>query len=168
MRSTLQGCDASVIVASTGNNTAEKDHPDNISLAGDGFDTVIKAKAAIDAVAQCRNRVSCADILAIAARDVIALVSSFVTLDHRAVSFTVFCLSNSWACYNQAGGPSYAVELGRMDGLTSTAASVTGKLPQPGFNLNQLTSLFAANGLSQSDMIALSGIVTSSSSIIDQ
>lgn len=168
MRSTLQGCDASVIVASTGNNTAEKDHPDNISLAGDGFDTVIKAKAAIDAVAQCRNTVSCADILAIAARDVIALVSSFVTLDLRAVSFTVFCLSNSWACYNQAGGPSYAVELGRMDGFTSTAASVTGKLPQPGFNLNQLTSLFAANGLSQSDMIALSGIVTNSSSIIDQ
>lgn len=116
----VEGCDASVIVASTGNNTAEKDHPDNISLAGDGFDTVIKAKAAIDAVAQCRNRVSCADILVIAARDVIAL----------------------------AGGPSYAVELGRMDGLRSTAASVTGKLPQPGFNLNQLTSLFAANGLS--------------------
>ncbi|CAL9770195.1 unnamed protein product [Musa acuminata subsp. burmannicoides] len=128
----VEGCDASVIVASTGNNTAEKDHPDNISLAGDGFDTVIKAKAAIDAVAQCRNRVSCADILAIAARDVIAL----------------------------AGGPSYAVELGRMDGLRSTAASVTGKLPQPGFNLNQLTSLFAANGLSQSDMIALSAAHT--------
>lgn len=57
----------------------------------------------------------------------------------------------------QSGGPSYAVELGRLDGLSSKAESVNGKLPQPAFNLNQLNSLFAANGLSQTDMIALSG-----------
>lgn len=57
----------------------------------------------------------------------------------------------------QAGGPSYAVELGRLDGLSSTASSVDGKLPPPSFNLDQLTSLFAANNLSQTDMIALSG-----------
>ncbi|KAF8406223.1 hypothetical protein HHK36_008308 [Tetracentron sinense] len=128
----VQGCDASVIVASTGSNTAEKDHPDNLSLAGDGFDTVIKAKAAVDAVSGCKNNVSCADILAMATRDVIAL----------------------------SGGPSYAVELGRLDGLSSTAASVNGKLPQPTFNLNQLNSMFAANGLSQADMIALSAAHT--------
>jgi peroxidase len=65
-----------VIIASSGNNTAEKDNPDNLSLAGDGFDTVIKAKAAVDAVASCKNKVSCADILAMATRDVIALVRS--------------------------------------------------------------------------------------------
>lgn len=57
----------------------------------------------------------------------------------------------------QAGGPSYAVELGRLDGLSSTAASVDGKLPHPSFDLNQLNSLFAANRLNQTDMIALSG-----------
>ncbi|KAL6013148.1 Peroxidase 51 [Asimina triloba] len=128
----VQGCDASVIVASTANNQAEKDHRDNLSLAGDGFDTVIKAKAAVDANPTCRNKVSCADILAMATRDVIALT----------------------------GGPSYAVELGRLDGLSSTAASVEGKLPQPTFNLNQLNSLFAAHGLSQADMIALSAAHT--------
>ncbi|KAF3440845.1 hypothetical protein FNV43_RR19131 [Rhamnella rubrinervis] len=128
----VQGCDASVIVASSGGNTAEKDHPDNLSLAGDGFDTVIKAKAAVDAVPSCKNKVSCADILALATRDVIAL----------------------------SGGPSYAVELGRLDGLSSTSASVNGKLPQPSFNLNQLNSLFAANGLTQTDMIALSAAHT--------
>lgn len=70
----MQGCDSSVIIASTPGNTAEKDHPDNLSLAGDGFDTVVKAKAAIDANPICKNRVSCADILAIATRDVIELV----------------------------------------------------------------------------------------------
>lgn len=128
----VQGCDASVLVASTGNNKAEKDHQDNLSLAGDGFDTVIKAKAAVDAVPQCRNKVSCADILALATRDVISL----------------------------AGGPSYTVELGRFDGLVSRASDVNGRLPQPTFNLNQLNSLFAANGLTQTDMIALSGAHT--------
>ncbi|KAF5752844.1 putative Peroxidase 73 precursor [Tripterygium wilfordii] len=127
----VQGCDASVIIASTSNNQAEKDHPDNLSLAGDGFDTVIKAKAAVEATS-CKNKVSCADILAMATRDVIAL----------------------------SGGPSYAVELGRLDGLSSTASSVEGKLPQPNFNLNQLNALFGANGLTQQDMIALSAAHT--------
>lgn len=128
----VQGCDASVIIASTSSNTAEKDNTDNLSLAGDGFDTVIKAKAAVDADPKCRNQVSCADILALATRDVIAL----------------------------SGGPSYAVELGRLDGLSSTASSVNGKLPKETFNLNQLNSLFAANGLTQTDMIALSAAHT--------
>ncbi|KAG6729010.1 hypothetical protein I3842_01G006100 [Carya illinoinensis] len=128
----VQGCDASVIIQSTGSNKAEKDHPDNLSLAGDGFDTVIKAKEAVDAVSSCTNKVSCADILAMATRDVIAL----------------------------SGGPSYAVELGRLDGLSSKASSVGGKLPQPTFNLNQLNSMFAAHGLSQTDMVALSAAHT--------
>ncbi|RLN40050.1 hypothetical protein C2845_PM01G27380 [Panicum miliaceum] len=128
----VEGCDASVILVSTGNDTAEKDHPNNLSLAGDGFDTVIKAKAALDAVPACTNQVSCADILALATRDVIAL----------------------------AGGPSYAVELGRLDGLVSLSTNVDGKLPPPSFDLDQLTTLFAANNLSQADMIALSAAHT--------
>uniref|UniRef100_A0ACD6A0W3 Uncharacterized protein n=1 Tax=Avena sativa TaxID=4498 RepID=A0ACD6A0W3_AVESA len=128
----VQGCDASVILVSTKNNTAEKDHVSNLSLAGDGFDTVIQAKAAVDAVPQCTNLVSCADILAMATRDVIAL----------------------------AGGPAYSVELGRLDGLSSTASSVDGNLPPPSFNLDQLTAIFAANNLSQADMIALSAAHT--------
>lgn len=128
----VNGCDASVIIQSRGNNKAEKDHPDNLSLAGDGFDTVIKAKAAVDAVAGCTNNVSCADILAIATRDVV----------------------------NLSGGPFWAVELGRFDGLTSTASSVNGKLPQPTDDLNRLNTLFASNGLSQAEMVALSGAHT--------
>ncbi|TVU40297.1 hypothetical protein EJB05_13755 [Eragrostis curvula] len=152
----FQGCDASVIVASTANNTAEKDHPNNLSLAGDGFDTVIKAKAAVDAVPQCRNKVSCADILTMATRDVIALVRNLqltlalsVGQKHKFQNVTTTLLV-------QAGGPSYAVELGRLDGLSSTASSVNGKLPAPFLNLDQLTAIFATNGLSQADMIALS------------
>lgn len=70
----IKGCDASVLIASP-NGDAEKDAPDNISLAGDGFDTVIKAKEAVEA--ECPGVVSCADILAIAARDVVALVNTY-------------------------------------------------------------------------------------------
>ncbi|XP_013606645.1 PREDICTED: peroxidase 73 [Brassica oleracea var. oleracea] len=128
----VNGCDASVMIQSTPNNKAEKDHPDNVSLAGDGFDVVIKAKKAIDAIPSCRNKVSCADILALATRDVIVA----------------------------AKGPSYTVELGRRDGLVSTAASVNGNLPGPNDNVDKLNKLFAKNKLTQDDMIALSAAHT--------
>ncbi|KAL7094984.1 hypothetical protein ACP275_11G138500 [Erythranthe tilingii] len=125
----VDGCDASVLIASP-NNDAEKDSPDNLSLAGDGFDTVAKAKLAVEA--QCPGIVSCADILALAARDVVLL----------------------------AGGPAYNVELGRRDGLVSQASRVAGNLPDPHFNLGQLNTMFATHGLSQTDMVALSGCHT--------
>ncbi|KAL6191731.1 hypothetical protein ACLB2K_038121 [Fragaria x ananassa] len=127
----VRGCDASVLIQSP-TNKAEKDHPDNLSLAGDGFDTVIKAKAAVDNDPNCRNKVSCADILALATRDVVRL----------------------------AGGPSYSVELGRRDGRVSSIASVQRRLPHPTFNLDQLNTMFSTHGLSQTDMIALSGAHT--------
>ena len=73
----LQGCDASVLLASSTSN-AEKDHPDNLSLAGDGFDTVIKAKQALDNNPSCKNKVSCADVLALATRDVVVLVCTHI------------------------------------------------------------------------------------------
>ncbi|KAE8716007.1 Peroxidase 16 [Hibiscus syriacus] len=53
----------------------EKDHPDDIPRARDGFDTVIKAKAAVDSNPRCRNKVTCAEILALATREVVLLVS---------------------------------------------------------------------------------------------
>ncbi|CAA0412675.1 Peroxidase 35 [Arabidopsis thaliana] len=128
----VNGCDASVMIQSTPTNKAEKDHPDNISLAGDGFDVVIKAKKALDAIPSCKNKVSCADILALATRDVVVA----------------------------AKGPSYAVELGRFDGLVSTAASVNGNLPGPNNKVTELNKLFAKNKLTQEDMIALSAAHT--------
>jgi peroxidase len=47
--------------------------------------------------------------------------------------------------------------LGRFDGLRSKDSDVSGRIPEPGFNLNQLNSLFAKDGLTQTEMIALSG-----------
>jgi len=48
---------------------------DGITLKPEGFNTVMSAKAAVDSDPQCRNMVSCADILALAARDAVFLVS---------------------------------------------------------------------------------------------
>jgi peroxidase len=127
----VRGCDASVLLtSSTGDD--ENHSGADLTLAPDAVDTIKKAKEAVDGDPQCANKVSCADILALAARDVVSLT----------------------------GGPYYEVELGRLDGKVSTRAAVKYSLPGPGFNLDQLNALFSANGLTQTDMIALSGAHT--------
>lgn len=66
----MKGCDGSVLLDSKGKNTAEKDGPPNISLHA--FYVIDNAKKAIESV--CPSVVSCADILALAARDAVVLV----------------------------------------------------------------------------------------------
>uniref|UniRef100_M8B9G8 Peroxidase n=1 Tax=Aegilops tauschii TaxID=37682 RepID=M8B9G8_AEGTA len=122
----VQGCDASVLISGPGD---EHSAGADTTLSPDALDLITRAKAAVDAVAGCSNKVSCADILALATRDVV----------------------------QQAGGPFYPVELGRLDGKVGTRAVVKHSLPGAGFSLDQLNKLFAANGLTQTDMIALSG-----------
>ena len=65
-----KGCDASVLLNSKGNNKAEKDGPPNASLHG--FYVIDNAKKAVEA--SCPGVVSCADILALAARDAVYVV----------------------------------------------------------------------------------------------
>ncbi|CAN6176962.1 unnamed protein product [Urochloa humidicola] len=122
----VRGCDASVLLS--GPDDEHSAGPDT-TLSPDALDLITRAKAAVDADAQCAYNVSCADILALAARDVVS----------------------------QTGGPYYQVELGRLDGKVGTRAVVKHSLPGAGFDLDQLNKLFAANGLTQTDMIALSG-----------
>ena len=67
----LKGCDASVLLSSKGKNTAEKDGPPNVSLHA--FFVIDNAKKELEA--SCPGVVSCADILALSARDAVVLVS---------------------------------------------------------------------------------------------
>ncbi|XP_020095667.1 peroxidase 5-like [Ananas comosus] len=124
----VRGCDASVLIDSTTNNTAEKDAPPNKSLRG--FEVIDNAKARLEQT--CKGIVSCADILAFAARDSIVLT----------------------------GGYSYKVPAGRKDGRVSVALETLGNLPPPSSDLTQLTQMFANKGFTQDEMITLSGAHT--------
>ncbi|KAM0970202.1 hypothetical protein FF1_018322 [Malus domestica] len=120
----IRGCDASVLLDSTRGNKAEKDGPPNISLHA--FYVIDNAKKQVEA--SCPGVVSCADILALAARDAVV----------------------------QSGGPNWAVPKGRKDGRTSKASESV-QLPGPTFNISQLQQSFFQRGLSLNDLVALSG-----------
>ncbi|OMO82209.1 Plant peroxidase [Corchorus olitorius] len=119
----VKGCEASVLLDSP---TAEKtSRANNGSLRG--LEVIGEAKAQIEA--QCPATVSCADIIAFAARD---------------------------SAYT-AGGIYYAVPAGRRDGLNSSADDVFPNLPGPDHNVTILAEKFANKGMSIDEMVTLSG-----------
>ncbi|XAR48699.1 Peroxidase [Bertholletia excelsa] len=121
----VRGCDASVLLDSKPGRPAEKASPMNSGLAG--FDVIDAAKAEIES--RCPSTVSCADILAFAARD------------------AVF----------KAGGIRYNVPAGRRDGRVSLEEEAAWNLPDAYSNLTQLRDNFARKGLSLQEMVVLSG-----------
>ncbi|CAN6200272.1 unnamed protein product [Urochloa humidicola] len=120
----VQGCDASVLLAGNEQNAGP-----NQSLRG--FNVIDSIKTQLEAI--CKQTVSCADILAVAARD------SVVAL----------------------GGPSWTVLLGRRDSTTAaSSAAVSNSLLPPSSSLAQLISGYGNLGLNPTDMVALSGAHT--------
>jgi peroxidase len=75
----LQGCDGSVLLnISIPGVPTEKDAIPNLTLRG--FGTIDRVKAKLERA--CPGVVSCADILALIARDVVVLVRNRINLDH--------------------------------------------------------------------------------------
>ncbi|KAL0561801.1 hypothetical protein IC582_002244 [Cucumis melo] len=121
----VRGCDASVLLESTPGNPSEKYHAANFPTLR-GFEVIDEAKAKIESV--CPNTVSCADILAFAARD----------------------------SANKVGGINYAVPAGRRDGYISRKEDASA-LPGFTFHAERLASEFGKRGLSVEEMVTLSG-----------
>ncbi|GLU19458.1 hypothetical protein SLE2022_357090 [Rubroshorea leprosula] len=120
----VNGCDASVLLDG---DQSEKFALPNLNSAR-GFEVVDAIKAAVESA--CSGVVSCADILAIAARDSVLL----------------------------SGGPTWKVLLGRRDALVPNKAQANVSLPSPFDNLTAIINKFAAVGLNDiTDVVSLSG-----------
>ncbi|KAL6562091.1 Peroxidase 19 [Orobanche gracilis] len=128
----VEGCDGSVLISSKPGTKelAEKDAEDNKELAVEAFESIQKAKALVES--KCPGIVSCADIIAIAARDFVHL----------------------------AGGPYYPVKKGRWDGKISMASRVQSNLPRANSTVDELVKLFKSKGLTLEDLVILSGAHT--------
>ncbi|KAL9247465.1 hypothetical protein vseg_020895 [Gypsophila vaccaria] len=119
----VTGCDASILIDSTADNESEKAAGPNLTVRE--FELIDEIKFKLEA--ECPNKVSCADIIALATRDAVGL----------------------------AGGPTYMAHTGRRDGNISKASDVN--LPGPSSTVAQAQEAFIAHGLTLKDMVALLG-----------
>ncbi|XP_048544337.1 peroxidase P7-like [Triticum urartu] len=125
----INGCDASVLLDATPSSPGEKDAEPNASLTG--YTVIHDIKSALEH--DCPATVSCADVIALASRDAVALL----------------------------GGPTWSVPLGRKDSRFAADPESTKKgLPSPKDDLGELVTMFAELNLDARDMTALSGAHT--------
>ncbi|XP_039143656.1 peroxidase 19 [Dioscorea cayenensis subsp. rotundata] len=136
----VEGCDGSILIAGSDGSKVgvERDVGDNKSLAQESFELVNEVKSLVET--KCPGVVSCADVLAIAARDFVHL----------------------------AGGPYYQVKKGRRDSKVSLASKVKLNLPKSNSTIDELLHLFTSKGLNVTDLVALSGAHTIGFSHCDQ
>ncbi|KAK4757781.1 hypothetical protein SAY87_019082 [Trapa incisa] len=121
----VEGCDASVLIR--GNGTEQSD-PSNQSLGG--FSVIDSAKRVLELF--CPGVVSCADIVALAARDAVALT----------------------------GGPAVEIPTGRRDGRVSLVSNVRPNIVDTSFSMDEMIKIFSSKGLSLEDLVLLSGAHT--------
>ncbi|XP_009597808.1 peroxidase 22.3-like [Nicotiana tabacum] len=123
----VQGCDASILLDQTETIDSEKTaRANNNSIRG--FEVIDQIKSEVDKA--CGHPiVSCADIVAVAARD------SVVAL----------------------GGPTWEVQLGRRDSTTANRTMANNDIPPPFLDLPALINNFKNQGLDEKDLVALSG-----------
>ncbi|CAI0399543.1 unnamed protein product [Linum tenue] len=113
----VNGCDGSVLLDDTTKFTGEKTAVPNLNSLR-GFDVVDKIKSEVDRVCK-RSVVSCADVLAVAARDSVSILGGS--------TFT------------------YQVPVGRRDSRTASKNAATNGLPPPFFSFNQLLANLRRN-----------------------
>ncbi|KAL3840124.1 hypothetical protein ACJIZ3_024715 [Penstemon smallii] len=123
----VQGCDASVLLDGSASGPSERSAPPNLSLRAEAFRIIDDLRRRVHN--KCGRVVSCADIIALSARDSVFL----------------------------SGGPDYAVPLGRRDGLNfATTNSTLANLPAPSSNTTALLTSLATKNFTTTDVVALS------------
>ncbi|KAA8537583.1 hypothetical protein F0562_027191 [Nyssa sinensis] len=122
----VQGCDASVLLDDSSTIVSEKrSGPNRNSIRG--FEVIDEIKAKLEEV--CPHTVSCADILALAARGSTVL----------------------------SGGPNWELPLGRRDSKTASLSGSNNNIPAPNSTIQNLLTSFKRQGLDEVDLVALSG-----------
>ncbi|KAJ7957800.1 Peroxidase [Quillaja saponaria] len=122
----VQGCDASVLLDDSATITSEKKAgPNKNSIRG--FEVIDEIKSKLEEA--CPQTVSCADILALAARGSTVL----------------------------SGGPNWELPLGRRDSKTASLSGSNTNIPPPNATLANLVTFFKRQGLDEIDLVALSG-----------
>ncbi|CAN4116775.1 unnamed protein product [Withania somnifera] len=121
-----KGCDASLLLDSTGNIISEKLSNSNKDSAR-GFEVIDEIKAALEK--ECPETVSCADVLALAARDSVVI----------------------------AGGPYWEVPLGRRDSRDAGFSESNNNIPAPNNTFNTILAKFLLRGLDLIDLVTLYG-----------
>ncbi|CAI9095469.1 OLC1v1031425C3 [Oldenlandia corymbosa var. corymbosa] len=122
----VMGCDGSVLLDNYGGMLSEKQAGPNLNSLR-GFEVIDEIKYVLEDA--CPATVSCADILALAARDAVVL----------------------------RGGPGWGVDLGRRDSLTASFNGANQFIPAPNSTLDTLIANFQQQGLDIGDLVALSG-----------
>ncbi|CAH9100135.1 unnamed protein product [Cuscuta europaea] len=125
----VQGCDGSILITKNDINgqLSDKERSAFGHQGVGGDEEIQRAKTVLED--ECPGVVSCADIVALAARDAVVL----------------------------AGGLFYEVETGRMDGKVSNQSVADEILPDVDDNINVLKSRFMNKGLDEKDLVVLSG-----------
>ncbi|XP_010245839.1 PREDICTED: peroxidase 43-like [Nelumbo nucifera] len=121
----VEGCDGSILIDNGQGSERQAFGHQGVR----GYEVIDRAKAQLEA--ECRGVVSCADIVALAARDSIAL----------------------------SNGPSYDVPTGRRDGRVSNS-TLADNMPDVSDSIEQLKAKFRQKGLSHKDLVVLSAAHT--------
>ncbi|KAK9086251.1 hypothetical protein Syun_028645 [Stephania yunnanensis] len=125
----MHGCDGSVLLDDSPTFVGEKSAAPNLNSLR-GFEVIDAIKSDLESL--CPETVSCADILAIAARDSVVL----------------------------SGGPGWDVQTGRRDSLSASKTVANNNIPGPNSDVATLVSKFQNVGLDLNDMVTLSGAHT--------
>ncbi|KAH7373705.1 hypothetical protein KP509_17G069800 [Ceratopteris richardii] len=121
----VDGCEASILLNKGTDGTRETDSPSNLGIRK--LSAIDKVKVQLEAV--CPQTVSCADIIALAARDAVA----------------------------RSGGPDIRMPLGRLDGFEASSAAATQALPPATISASGAVRLFEAMGMNLDESVAMLG-----------